>query len=86
MMRTVPFEHFVQPHSASNPFARETIMVERSKKDESISPADKLVKTGKKGDIILTEKELAGVSGGKPTEPTVPTVQVSLAFTKIEFE
>ena len=43
---------------------------------------DKLVKTNKKGDITLTEEELAGVSGGdvKPTE------QISLDFGKINFK
>jgi bacteriocin-like protein len=47
---------------------------------------DKLV-TSKKRDITLTEEELAGVSGGdvKPTKPTVPTEQVSLAFGKLNF-
>jgi hypothetical protein len=60
-------------------------MNERSKKDESISPADKLVKTRKNGDITLTEEELAGVSGGD-VKPTDPTEQISLAFGKIEFK
>jgi len=36
----------------------------RGKKDESISQADKLVKTSKKGDIQLSEEALNGVSGG----------------------
>jgi len=39
-------------------------MDKRSKKDRPISPADKLVTTGKKGDIQLSEEDLSGVSGG----------------------
>jgi bacteriocin-like protein len=35
-----------------------------SRRDETISSADDLVKTGKKGDVELTEDELAKVSGG----------------------
>ena len=42
-------------------------MVESSKEDLTISPADKLVETGKKGNIELTEKELNEVSGGDKT-------------------
>jgi bacteriocin-like protein len=45
----------------------EIVMVESSKKDLTISPADKLVETGKKGNIELTEKELNEVSGGDKT-------------------
>jgi len=43
------------------------VMVESRKKDFTISPADKLVETGKKGNIELTEKELNEVSGGDKT-------------------
>lgn len=32
-------------------------------------PADKLLKTSKKKEIELTEKELGRVTGGKPTNP-----------------
>jgi bacteriocin-like protein len=45
----------------------EIVMVESSKEDLTISPADKLVETGKKGNIELTEKELNEVSGGDKT-------------------
>jgi bacteriocin-like protein len=41
-----------------------TDKIDPSKKDEKISSADDLVKTSKKGDVELTEDELAKVSGG----------------------
>jgi hypothetical protein len=60
----------------------EMIMDERSKKAKSTSPADNLLKTSKKGDITLTDDELAGVSGGDAP----PTEQISLSFGKIELK
>jgi bacteriocin-like protein len=41
-----------------------TDKIDPSKKDATISSADDLVKTSKKGDVELTENELANVSGG----------------------
>jgi bacteriocin-like protein len=41
-----------------------TDKIDPSKKDAKISSADDLVKTSKKGDVELTEDELAKVSGG----------------------
>jgi hypothetical protein len=54
-------------------------MDERSKKDGSISPADKLVTTGRKGDIHLTEEELEQVAGG-----TEPVHKLNQTFLKIK--
>ena len=44
-------------------------------------------RSNNKRNIMLTEEELAEVSGGdvKPTKPTMPTEQVSLAFGKLNF-
>jgi bacteriocin-like protein len=48
-------------------------------KEQSLSP-DSLLKTSKKGDIELTEQELAKVSGGKFTTTTKDKVDTYLAY------
>ncbi len=44
-----------------------TDKVDPSKKDTTISSADDLVKTTKKGDVELSEQELSNVAGGTIT-------------------
>ena len=54
-------------------------MSKKHPKEQSLSP-DSLLKTSKKGDIELTEQELAKVSGGKFTTTTKDKVDTYLAY------
>ena len=56
------------PCAIMGPIKEEEPMFKKTSKSKKKSTADKLLKTSKKKDIELTEKELGKVSGGTPNK------------------
>jgi hypothetical protein len=63
--------------------------MKRRKSSEQGNPeasSDSLLKTSKKGDIELTEKELGMVTGGTDKTPLTETISLSFAKVNVEYK
>jgi bacteriocin-like protein len=58
----------------------ENLVSKKHSKEQPTLSTDSLLETSKKGDIELTEQELAKVSGGKFTTTTKDKVDTYLAY------